>query len=918
MRHLNIDIETFSDIDIGKCGLYKYAEADCFEVLLFAYAWDLGEVHVVDLANGEAIPEDVVQGLSDENVIKHAYNAAFEITCLNRAGYHTPPEQWHCTMLHGLYLGYPAGLSKLGEALGLPDDKRKLSTGKALIKYFCVPCSPTKSNGGRTRNLPKHDTAKWELFKEYNRMDVVTEIEDYKRLSAFPVPDEVQQDWIIDLKINSTGVAIDKDLLDGALAIDAEHKEQLLNRAIELTGLSNPNSRSQLLDWINKNTSVELPDITKATVAANLDTKDEKLAEILKLRIELGKSSVSKYQAMERAMCKDGRVRGLLQYYGANRTGRWAGRLVQVQNLPRNYIETLDEARTLIKARNAEGIELLYGNVSDTLSQLIRTAFVAPEGTRFCVADFSAIEARVISWLAKEKWRMDVFNSGGDIYCMCASSMFGVPVEKHGANSHLRQKGKVAELACIAEGQLVQTDVGLVPIENVSLDMKIFDGVTFVSHDGVVYKGEKEVISYDGLTATADHLVWVWGEYKPIPFGVAATSGARLRKYKSVRQMLRTGKDNFIRTPLHSRLVRSLRLNRVPRLSPNILAETSKSDAGEVKGLPTLLTAKTSTELVKQALYCGKATMHKSKGPKFQKLRSKRDSILLQLSIRGGTLDDRELWSSRQDYGAGPNRCQRQLRAGESSLGDASAELSEPKTVSKVRTFDILNCGPRHRFVVSDCLVHNCGYQGGPAALTAMGALDMGLTEDELPDIVNRWRNANPNICKLWGMAEEAAYGAVIEGGQRIVPNVATFRREASAVYGIDFLTVELPSGRKLYYPSPRIAENRFGRYAIHYKAMTQTSGKWEEASTYGGKLVENITQAFARDCLAVAIRRLVEEGYKPLMHIHDEVVCEVPLDKLHEDEVDRMSEIMCRPIKWAPGLKLNAAGFDGPYYKKD
>lgn len=661
MRHLNIDIETFSDIDIGKCGLYKYAEADCFEVLLFAYAWDLGEVHVVDLANGEVIPEDVVQGLSDENVIKHAYNAAFEITCLNRAGYHTPPEQWHCTMLHGLYLGYPAGLSKLGEALGLPDDKRKLSTGKALIKYFCVPCSPTKSNGGRTRNLPKHDTAKWELFKEYNRMDVVTEIEDYKRLSAFPVPEDVQKDWIIDLKINSTGVAIDKDLLDGALAIDAEHKERLLNRAIELTGLSNPNSRSQLLDWINKNTSVELPDITKATVAANLDTKDEKLAEILRLRIELGKSSVSKYQAMERAMCKDGRVRGLLQYYGANRTGRWAGRLVQVQNLPRNYIETLDEARALIKARNAEGIELLYGNVSDTLSQLIRTAFVAPEGTRFCVADFSAIEARVISWLAKEKWRMDVFATTGKIYEAAASMMFGVPVErikKGNPEYALRSKGKVAELAL--------------------------------------------------------------------------------------------------------------------------------------------------------------------------------------------------------------------------------------------------------------------GYQGGPAALTAMGALDMGLTEDELPDIVNRWRNANPNICKLWGMAEEAAYGAVIEGGQRIVPGVATFRREASAVYGIDFLTVELPSGRKLYYPSPRIAENRFGRYAIHYKAMTQTSGKWEEASTYGGKLVENITQAFARDCLAVAIRRLVEEGYKPLMHIHDEVVCEVPLDKLHEDEVDRMSEIMCRPIKWAPGLKLNAAGFDGPYYKKD
>lgn len=659
MRHLNIDIETFSDIDIGKCGLYKYAETEVFEILLFAYAWDFGDVHVVDLVQGEAIPEDVVQGLSDENVIKHAYNAAFEITCLNRAGYYTPPEQWRCTMLHGLYLGYPAGLAKLGEALGLPDDKRKLSTGKALIKYFCVPCAPTKTNGGRTRNFPKHDTAKWELFKEYNRMDVVTEVEDYKRLASFPVPDDVQRDWVIDLKINSTGIAIDTDLLNGALEIDAAHKEALLNRAVELTGLQNPNSRSQLLNWINENTTVELPDITKATVAANLDTKDAKLAELLKLRVELGKSSVSKYQAMERAMCKDGRVRGLLQYYGANRTGRWAGRLVQVQNLPRNYIETLDEARALVKACNSMGVELLYGNVSDTLSQLIRTAFVAPDGTRFCVADFSAIEARVISWLAKEKWRMDVFATTGKIYEAAASMMFGVPVEKIKKGNPeyaLRSKGKVAELAL--------------------------------------------------------------------------------------------------------------------------------------------------------------------------------------------------------------------------------------------------------------------GYQGGPAALVAMGALNMGLTEEELPDIVSRWRNANANICKLWVQAETAAYEAITEGGQKIIPGVAVFRHEASAVYGLDFLTVELPSGRKLYYPSPRIAENKFGRSAIHYKAMT--GGKWEEASTYGGKLVENITQAFARDCLAVAIRRLVEEGYKPLMHIHDEVVCEVPLDKLHEDEVDRMSEIMCRPIKWAPGLKLNAAGFDGAYYKKD
>lgn len=660
MRHLNIDIETFSDVDIGNCGLYKYAESSSFEILLFAYAWDLGEVKVIDLANGEELPADVRDGLSDESVIKHAYNAAFEITCLNRAGYFTPPEQWRCTQLHGLYLGYPAGLAALGNALGLPDDKRKLSTGKALIKYFCIPCEPTKRNGGRTRNLPQHDPEKWELFKEYNRMDVVTEIEDYKRLQAFPVPEDVQKDWVLDYEINSRGIAIDTDLLRGALNIDATNKEKLRARAVELTGLTNPNSRTQLLRWINENTSAQLDDITKATVAANLGTSDKTLAEILRLRVELGKSSVTKYQAMERAKCSDDRVRGLLQYYGANRTGRWAGRLVQVQNLPRNYIETLDEARALVKQENVLGLEMVYGNVSDTLSQLIRTAFIAPEGSWLCVADFSAIEARVISWLAQEKWRMEVFATTGKIYEAAASMMFNVPVErikKGNPEYALRSKGKVAELAL--------------------------------------------------------------------------------------------------------------------------------------------------------------------------------------------------------------------------------------------------------------------GYQGGPAALIAMGALDMGLTEDELPEIVKLWRTSNPNICKMWYDVEAAAIDVLMNGGAKTVPNVATFRLEGYAVYGTTYLTVELPSGRKLFYPSPRLSENKFGKLAVHYKTLN-ANRKWSETSTYGGKLVENITQAFARDCLAFAIRNLIAEGYKPLMHIHDEVVCELPLNELHPDEVDRMSRIMCKPIPWAPGLYLNAAGFDGKYYKKD
>lgn len=660
MKHLNIDIETYSDIDISKAGLYRYCDTPDFEVLLFAYAEDFGDVKIIDLAQGEQIPPEILAALKDKDVIKHAYNAAFEITCLNRAGYETPPEQWRCTMLHGMYLGYPAGLAKLGEALGLPEDKKKMGVGKALIRYFCVPCTPTKSNGNRTRNLPKHDSDRWNLFKEYCRQDVVTEMEDYKRLRGFPVPDEVQTDWVLDYEINSRGIAIDTDLVNGALAIDAEHKEELTARAVEITGLANPNSRAQLLAWLNENTSLDLPDLTKATVAANLNVDDKTAAEILDLRRELSKSSVSKYKAMATAVCSDNRVRGLLQYYGASRTGRWAGRLVQVQNLPRNYIENLDTARDLVKKHNRQGLMLLYGgDVADTLSQLIRTAFIAPDGNILAVDDFSAIEARVLSWLAGEQWRMDVFAGHGKIYEAAASMMFGVPIDKISKGNPeyaLRQKGKIAELAL--------------------------------------------------------------------------------------------------------------------------------------------------------------------------------------------------------------------------------------------------------------------GYQGGPGALISMGALKMGLTEDELPDIVNRWRQANKRICDFWYSVDQAALSVMRTAQPAGVGHGIILAREMDVINGLDFLTVLLPSGRKLYYPAPYLAENKFGKQAIHYR--TQVGNKWCNTSTYGGKLVENITQAIARDCLALAIRRLADAGYKPLMHIHDEVVCEVPADKMHPDEEKYMTDVMCQPISWAPGLILNAAGFTSKYYMKD
>ena len=654
MRHLNIDIETYSPNDIS-FGVYKYSESEEFEILLFSYAYDFGEVHVVDLASGETIPDNVVLDLRSDEVIKHAYNAQFEITCLNRAGYQTFVDQWRCTMIHGAYLGYPMGLAKLGKTLGLPQDKLKDKAGAALIRYFSVPCKPTKKNGGRTRNLPKHDPDKWAAYISYNKQDVVTEMECYRRLSAFPVPEEVERQWQIDIRMNAAGVGIDRELVDGALTIDEENKKALLEEAYELTGLSNPNSRNQLLGWLNSNTNLELEKLTKDSVAAAMTDADDLAKKVLTIRKKLAKSSVSKYEMMSSATGKDGRLRGTLQFYGANRTGRWAGRLLQVQNLPRNYITNLDIARDLVKASNRVGLGLLFGDVSDTLSQLIRTAIIAKEGYTLCVADFSAIEARVIAWLSGETWRQKVFAEGGDIYCASASSMFGVPVVKHGVNGHLRQKGKVAELAL--------------------------------------------------------------------------------------------------------------------------------------------------------------------------------------------------------------------------------------------------------------------GYQGGVNALKAMGALDMGLTEEELPNIVELWRQASPKIKELWYTVEKAAVYTVTTGNPMTLDHGITFRLEVDPFYGYRYMTIELPSGRKLFYPDPHIKLNNFDKEAVHFK--TQLNNAWVSESTYGGKLVENITQAVARDCLALTLMRLSKNGLPAIMHIHDEAVIEVPKDEADE-YLDIVEKTFALPIPWAEGLVLTAAGFTNDYYMKD
>lgn len=656
MHHLSIDIETRSSVDIGKAGAYKYAQSPDFEILLFAYQWNNDPVKVIDLKNGEELPCWLMQALADPNVIKHAYNAAFEWYCLNQAGYETPIDQWRCTMAHGLYCGYTAGLDATGKAIGLPQDKQKLTTGKALIRYFCVPCKPTRTNGGRTWNQPWHDKDKWDLFKEYCKQDVVTEREILKRLDLFPMPEEEEHLWQMDVLMNAYGVRVDTDLIEGALYIDQISTQRLTDEAISLTGLQNPNSAAQLLQWLRDN-GTEADNLQKATVAELLGgINPNKVRRMLEIRQQLGKTSIKKYVAMDTARGEGDRVRGLTQYYGANRTGRWAGRLVQMQNLPRNYLKTLDYARNLVKAKNYDGVRILYGNVPDTLSQLIRTAFIPSAGHKFVVADFSAIEARVIAWLAGEQWVNEVFATHGKIYEATASQMFGVPVEriaKGNPEYSLRQKGKVATLAL--------------------------------------------------------------------------------------------------------------------------------------------------------------------------------------------------------------------------------------------------------------------GYQGGTSALIAMGALQMGLTEEELPDIVQRWRQANPRIKGLWYAIENAAL-AVMETAQPQGINGLIFALEGDLIYGQSFLTARLPSGRKLFYPKPFLKENRFEKMAVHYYTVGQQTRKWEVTSTYGGKMVENIVQAIARDCLAVTLERIAAKGLQVVFHVHDEVIIDAPM----ETTVEEICDLMAEPIPWAPGLVLKGAGFESQYYMKD
>ena len=656
-HHISVDIESRSGADISKTGSYRYMQDPEFRILLFGYKIDDGPAQVIDLTK-EEMPQKIITILQNPQYQKHAYNAAFEWYALNRAGFRTPIEQWQDTMIHALYCGYAAGLANTGEAMGLAEDKKKLMTGKALIRYFCTPQKQTKTFKKKYHD-PEDDPDKWELFKEYNVQDVIAENAIWQQLSLFPMPESEWQLWRLDIKMNALGVRVDTQLIDGALAINQQSEDELLREQKDLTGLSNPNSTSQLLPWLSDH-GCPLENLQKLTVEETLQGDlDPDVRRVLQLRQLLGKTSIKKYEAMNATRGEGDRIRGISQFYGANRTGRYAGRLVQMQNLPRNYLSTLDSARNMVRASNYEGLKMIYGNVPDTLSQLIRTAFIPSEGRHLVVADFSAIEARMIAWLAAEQWVTDVFAKDGDIYCETASAMFGVPVEKHGVNGDLRQKGKIATLAL--------------------------------------------------------------------------------------------------------------------------------------------------------------------------------------------------------------------------------------------------------------------GYQGSTNAMIAMGALRMGIPEDDLPDIVEKWRSTHPKTVGLWYQLENAAVNCVGTGADQAVPiacgvDALTFRMESDLVYGSSFLTIQLPTGRKLFYPKPFLKENAFGKMAVHYYGVNQTTGKWGQQSTYGGKLTENIVQAIARDCLCEVLRRIDARGWDVVFHVHDEVIVDAPMDVHTED----LCALMDAPIDWAPGLLLKGAGFEAEYYMKD
>ena len=959
MKSISIDLETRSSVDISKSGVYRYAEAEDFAILLFAYAVDGGAVEVIDLVGGEQIPQEILDALTDESVIKWAFNANFERVCLSRylselgialdpfhdnhplsteCARFLSPRSWRCTMVWSAYMGLPLSLAAVGRVLGL--EEQKMNEGKALIRYFSVP--------------PFHEPTgeKWEVFKSYNRRDVEVEIAIQKRLFKYPVPQSVWEEYVLDQEINDRGIRLDMPLVQNAIQIDEITKNQLMDRLKTLTGLENPNSVAQMKAWL-KEQGVETESLDKKSVTALLANVPALLKEVLELRQQLAKSSVKKYQAMQNTVCSDGRARGMFQFYGANRTGRFSGRHIQLQNLPQNHLADLEYARSLVRQGNFAALELLYESVPDVLSQLIRTAFIPKEGRKFIVADFSAIEARVLSWLVKERWRMDVFEGNGDIYCATAGRMFHCNVAKHGENGHLRQKGKQAELACIAEGQLVLTNEGLVPIERVRTEHLLWDGESWVSHDGVIFKGEREVITYEGLTATPDHLVWVQGKSQPIQFGDAASCGAHLVQTGDGGTAIRLGENHQPGKEMECGNESLLRSDKMYGMRCNPVAVLGQSSKWEIEGLPELFAAETDSILVGQTTHSSKTTLREPKRQGVSSVWRARDQIRLSECDGGGAVSHENIRSALTVDGTGSHQYERKLHQRESTLCIQSAKSSKPqnygfvgvpsgvlallphcgneKTVRRndslgdhqscgdgcqrekeelayhqrtARLYDIRNAGKHHRFTVSGKLVHNCGYGGSVGALKAFGALESGMKEEELKPLVDAWRSANPNIVDFWWAVDRAAKDCIKERTRKVTHGIRF-------IYQGGMMFIELPSGRRLSYVKPRIGENRFGGESITYMGL-DLSKKWARIESYGPKLVENITQAISRDILCHAMQAL--RSMDIVAHVHDELIIECDA----RVSLSAVCEQMARTPSWAEGLLLRADGFECQFYQKD
>lgn len=950
MKTIAIDIESFSPIDLAKSGVYKYAADPGFRILLFSYSVDDGEVITIDLEGGEEIPTEIRKALSDPTVTKWAYNAMFERVCLsNYLGHWLNPEGWRCSMAWAATLGLPGSLKDVAGVLKL--EEQKMEAGRDLIKLFSIP---TKEE---TRNLPTDYPEEWELFKTYNARDVEVENAIRARLAKFPVPDYVWGQYWMDQRINDRGIRVDLSLASNARACDKEYRDRANQEAQDLTGLEKPTSPIQVKDWLAEHGCV-LENLDKNTVATALTTARGVVKRVLELRQDLSKSSVKKYDAMLNVAGTDQRARGLFQFYGANRTGRWAGRLIQLQNLPRNSLPDLDTARSLVRTGLFNALELLYPSVPEALSQLVRTAFIPSPGHRFIVADYSAIEARVLAWLAGEQSTLEAFRNGEDLYCATASAMFGVPVEKHGANAELRQKGKIAVLACVAEGQPVLTDRGLVPIEQVTRHMRVWDGENYVSHEGVICKGERNVITYQDLTATPDHLVWVQGQPNPIPFGKAAASRARLVQAGDGRHPIRVGENHQPAKTLERLLEQLLCGNPLRLLRGTAVDATKQLTDWTFQRMPAMFRKRqpAHSQMARPQTDSSETTLRESPRPELSQVRGARHRIPVLLcdtsravdfrkpgkrAAQPGTRPDRQQWPLRErelafcrpSHKRGKSLIHRAVEMGtkilallssgsnqetlpgdEQSPGDSrclqSRRTAQEKLAThpgKARVYDIRNAGPNHRYTVSGRLVHNCGYQGAVGALTKMGALEMGLAKSELGPIVDAWRAANPRIVQYWREVEKAARQAIQTRTPMRLRNV-----KFSVRSGIMFIT--LPSGRKLAYVKPELGENQYGMPCINYWGMNQ--GRWQKQETYGGKLVENIVQATARDLLAEAITRIEQAGHQIVMHVHDEVVIDEPADT--PTTVADICRLMTTAPDWAKGLPLDADGYECGFYKKD